>query len=660
MAEVYVARMAGPNVSGKRLAIKRILPQLARDSRFLAMFCDEARICASLSHPNIVQVVDFGEQDGELYMVMEYVDGVSCAKLLRSVAARSQQFPLASAFFIAHEVLSGLDFVHSALDEQGRPLGLVHRDVSPGNILIGRSGEVKLTDFGIVRSEFVARRTYPGELKGKLGYMAPEQVIGEDVSPRTDLFTVGIVLAEMLLTRPLFSGQNEIEILTRIHDADLRVLRSYGGHLPPVIHDLLHTALAREPSERFGSAEVFLEALRSVASDCGVSIGDEEFMPWLWNLGIIPSQSGTREAVRQVEPLPKAGRDVIRRARAAAVSLARAGDTGPTVPPPTALPRTAPSTYQLLTQHGACIGPMKLSELLEMMMTGRVAMDALVSENGRDFQPLGGLPELAAYANHPGYRFRDNLADQAAWSRRVERRTLPSLLYRITAARETGLLVARAGRREKRLFFKAGEPRFVSSTDRSELLGARLIEARLVTAAQVEEALLASALRGDRRLGESMVVAGAISATDLVRALVEQLEAAIVELGTWNEGELWFVRGQDCPDSVPRAVHSGVELVTRAVRGGYSGSELVQLLAHVYKQPVRRSAGAALGVAALGLSSPELEAMERAPSAPTIERLVGQVAAAGAAARDDALRAVFIGLSCGLLEAPGWVKPATG
>ena len=169
MAEVFVAQRDGPHGFARRFAIKRILPQLAKDPRFVAMFCDEARICAALSHPNIVQVVDFGEHAGDLFMAMEYVEGVSCAKLLRSVAARGERFPLGAALFIAHEVLRALAFAHDARDEQGRPLGIVHRDVSPGNILLGRAGEVKLTDFGIVRGAFIDRRTYPGELKGKLG-----------------------------------------------------------------------------------------------------------------------------------------------------------------------------------------------------------------------------------------------------------------------------------------------------------------------------------------------------------------------------------------------------------------------------------------------------------------------------------------------------------
>jgi len=299
MAEVYVAHRAGPRGFAKRFAVKRILPELAQDARFVAMFCDEARICAALCHPNIVQVVDFGESQGELFMAMEFVDGVSLARLLRTVSTRRERFPPGIALHIAHEVLRGLAFAHDAHDEHGRPLGIVHRDVSPGNVLIGRAGEIKLGDFGIVRSEFVDRRTYPGELKGKVGYMSPEQVMGTDVDPRSDLFTVGIILAEMLLARPLFSGQNEFEILTNIYEANLNVLDRFAEELPPPVLRTLHKALSRDPLLRFQNATEFGGALRDIARELDVPLGEGEIVPWLSGLGILPSRSGTHERLLQ-------------------------------------------------------------------------------------------------------------------------------------------------------------------------------------------------------------------------------------------------------------------------------------------------------------------------------------------------------------------------
>jgi len=229
---------------------------------------------------------------------MEYVEGVSLARLLRYVAGRRERFPLGAALFIAHEVLSGLAFAHEACDESGNPLSIVHRDVSPGNVLIGRAGDVKLADFGIVRSAYVDRRTYPGELKGKVGYMSPEQVMGIEVDPRSDLFTVGIILSEMLIARPLFSGQNEFDILTKIYEADLSALDKYGADLPADVRDVLRRALAKAPAGRFPSARDFAAALRSVAQAAHIALDDSELVPWLSGLGVLPSRSGTHEVTR--------------------------------------------------------------------------------------------------------------------------------------------------------------------------------------------------------------------------------------------------------------------------------------------------------------------------------------------------------------------------
>jgi serine/threonine protein kinase len=306
MAEVFVATRPGPRGFNKKFAVKRILPELARDARFVAMFCDEARICASLSHPNIVQVIDFGESDGEVFMALEYVDGLSLARLLRLVASARRRFPVPVALFIAHEVLRALDFAHSACDEEGRSLGIVHRDVSPGNVLIGRTGEVKLGDFGILLSAFVDRRTHPGELKGKVGYMSPEQAMGGTIDVRSDVFALGIVFAEMLLARPLFSGKNEFEILTKIHDADISNLDKYGHGIPQEVLDIARTALSRERTNRYASAADFALAIQNATERMGVPAGSVELVSWLSAVGALPSRSGTLPAQRVEDYLPLA------------------------------------------------------------------------------------------------------------------------------------------------------------------------------------------------------------------------------------------------------------------------------------------------------------------------------------------------------------------
>ncbi len=298
MAEVFKAEHV--DRPGECLALKRILRHLARDPRFVDMFRDEARISSSLTHPNIVSVLDFGSDAGELYLALEYVDGQSLAKLLRHVAAQKRRFPLSIALFIAREMLRGLAYAHSATDAQGQKFNLIHRDVSPGNILLGNDGCVKITDFGIVRSTVVDRRTRPGEVKGKLGYMSPEQVVGQDVDPRSDLFSVGIILTEMLLARPLFSGKSDLEILTRTHQADVSLLERFAPSLRPDLTRVLFKALARKPEDRFQCADDFLSVIEIVGRRAGVALRQETFAQWMLQFGAPPERkmSGTREVVR--------------------------------------------------------------------------------------------------------------------------------------------------------------------------------------------------------------------------------------------------------------------------------------------------------------------------------------------------------------------------
>jgi serine/threonine protein kinase len=591
MAEVYVAHRAGPRGFAKRFAVKRILPELAQDARFVAMFCDEARICAALCHPNIVQVVDFGESQGELFMAMEFVDGVSLARLLRSVSARRERFPRGTALHIAHEVLRGLGFAHEALDEHGRPLGIVHRDVSPGNVLLGRAGEIKLGDFGIVRSEFVDRRTYPGELKGKVGYMSPEQVMGTEVDPRSDLFTVGIILAEMLLARPLFSGQNEFEILTNIYEANLSTLDRHATDLPVSLQNTLRKALSREPTKRFQNAAEFAGALRDVARELDITLGDSEIVPWLSTLGILPSRSGTHERLLQAQ--------AEHAVQASGANLPRSAEPEPS--------------------------PAESGEL-----------------------PVQRAPEA-----HRAPRFGEPLTRIASWKSALDRMTLPAVLHAVAAREETGLLVARNDRHEKHFYFVDGELRAARSTEHGELLGTRLLRAGRINEQDLSDAL-ATCKATRRSLGEELVARGIVRASSLVRELIEQVEERFVELFGWNQGTLWFVPGVREPDLEVKAPALLPALVTHAIREAYTDDELALWFARAGKLPVARGAARRVDPTKLGLSLAERRALERALKASSVESLVAELSAERVATPRETLFGLFVGVSIGLISVPGW------
>jgi serine/threonine protein kinase len=261
MAELFKARVVGAHGFVKTVVIKKILPHLAGDSSFVAMFIDEAKITARLDHPKIAQVLELGTLAEGLYIAMEYVDGVDVLAVLRSYAHKKQPVPAHLAVHIAHEVLDALDYAHHARDDLGTALGIVHRDISPSNVLISRRGDVKLADFGIAHALDRQNRTQAGMLKGKYGYMSPEQVIGGDIDSRSDLFSVGIILAEMLMGRRLFAAQNELDVLLMVRDVRLERFYKHGMAIPEELRAVVLRALERDPKNRYQSAAGFREVL---------------------------------------------------------------------------------------------------------------------------------------------------------------------------------------------------------------------------------------------------------------------------------------------------------------------------------------------------------------------------------------------------------------
>src|SRR6266545_1903750 len=261
MAELFLAAVQGESGFAKKVVIKRILPQLAADPHFTAMFISEAKITARLIHPKIAQTHRLGRQDGQLYIEMEYVDGLDVLAMLRECAHRRVRLPAEVSVYILKEVLDGLDFAHRLADDAGQPLNVVHRDISPSNVLVSRGGNVKLVDFGIAQAAATEQQTKAGTLKGKYGYMSPEQVMGGRVTAVSDLFSVGVVLAEMLMGRRLFAAPNELDVLLMVRDVNLGRLERYGSHVPAELEVLLRRALKKDPAERFASASQMREAL---------------------------------------------------------------------------------------------------------------------------------------------------------------------------------------------------------------------------------------------------------------------------------------------------------------------------------------------------------------------------------------------------------------
>src|SRR5215831_14268460 len=298
MAEIFKAKMTGAAGFEKIVVIKRILPHLAADKQFVDMFIDEAKLTVHLVHPKIVQVLEFGEVSGQYYIALEYVDGLDCLALLRACAHKRFRMPSVLAAHIGAEVLDALDYAHRATDPDGHLLGIVHRDISPSNVFLSRRGDIKLGDFGIAHATERQSKTQAGTLKGKYGYMSPEQVIGGQLDGRSDTFAVGIVLCEMLMGRRLFTSPNDLDVLLMVRDVKLDRLYKYGADMPAPLREIVLRALQRPPSERWQNAGAFRDALWDWLFQNGTRIGPSDVGAFLRSLYVEGTADTERPQVR--------------------------------------------------------------------------------------------------------------------------------------------------------------------------------------------------------------------------------------------------------------------------------------------------------------------------------------------------------------------------
>lgn len=265
MAEVYAARKVSEDgAAGPMVALKRLLPHLARDPSVVRMFLNEARITAQIDHPNVVKVLELGQHNGEPYIAMELLVGRSFAELRQAAADLAERVPIGITLRVLTEACRGLDAAHRVQDEHGKPLAIVHRDFTPDNIHVGADGRVKVIDFGIARAENLGSGTEPGTLKGKFFYMSPEMIAGRPVDHRADLYAAAVMLYEQLCGRRPFTGNTPEEVLERISQARPKRPGEFDPSVPPALEAVCLQALRQHPEDRFSSLEEFIHAIESV------------------------------------------------------------------------------------------------------------------------------------------------------------------------------------------------------------------------------------------------------------------------------------------------------------------------------------------------------------------------------------------------------------
>jgi hypothetical protein len=585
MAEVFRAKISSSHGFEKILVIKRILPHLAADATFVSMFIDEAKLTAQLTHPKIVQILDFGDVGGQYFIALEYVDGSDALGLLRTSAQRRLHIPRHIAVFIINEVLEALDYAHNARDMEGKGMHIVHRDISPSNIFLSKRGDVKLGDFGIAHAQRRESKTLAGTLKGKYGYMSPEQVVGQPIDGRSDLFAVGVVLAEMLMGRRLFTAPNDLDVLLMVRDARIERLGKYCRDLPPALDRIVRRALSKDPRERFPTAAAFRDALADYLFETGQRVGPPDLRAFLADL---------------LDPSPEAAERVLQEARkaaavgAAAPAVAAKVATGAAVvaevpdglntertsaeapslgalmaagreeaasevlvdaaliagDPPTSSPSGAPTALGVMDAPTAQLGQI----LTAVVDDGWPDDEENERSSVRGFTPAQPAPVpkrpagAPATGPHPGVgRFVSGApASPPDSAGDISVITPMRLFCDLAVAGETGLLRFEVPGTIKEIFLVRGAPESVSSSLPSERFGEYLVAKDVLGRGDLELAL-GMLPHYNGKLGDTLVALGLLRPLDVFRLLSQQVRDRVIDVFGWTEGTFAFFRGATNP-----------------------------------------------------------------------------------------------------------------
>src|SRR5215475_7097098 len=304
MAEVFRAKAFGVEGFERLVAVKRILPNIAEDKEFIRMFIEEAKLSVQLNHANIAQIFDLGVVEGSYYIALEHVHGRDLRVLFDRCRQIGEAMPVAQACFIAMKVCEGLDYAHNKRDQSGRELSLVHRDVSPQNILVSFEGEVKLIDFGIAKAAGTDPNAQGGVLKGKFGYMSPEQVRGQDIDRRSDVFSCGIVLYELLTGERLFVGESDFSTLEKVRNVEILPPSTYNRKIPDELERIVLKALSKDADDRYANAIDLHDELQAFVYTAGEFYSRKDLAAWMKRTFAreIEEETAKIESYRQVPP----------------------------------------------------------------------------------------------------------------------------------------------------------------------------------------------------------------------------------------------------------------------------------------------------------------------------------------------------------------------
>lgn len=605
MAEILRAKTFGAAGFEKEFAIKLILPNLVDDDEFVDMFINEAKIAVSLYHANIVQVFDLGQIEEQYYIAMEYVHGKDLLDVLARCSDLEIKLPFHIVLFITMEMLKGLDFAHRAKNPYGEDLNIVHRDVSPSNILISYAGDVKVGDFGVAKAAVKRSLTESGTLKGKVGYMSPEQVMGERIDARSDVFSAGIVFFEALSMRRLFSGGSDLNVMLSIRDNDIADQLDRAGPLPQDLQDIICKSMSRHREERYQSAGEFYQALVDFCFKHNIKITGADLSNFMRRLFMQDIEE--EKARRLSDPQAPSSEASMSYPRMASASQILKRQIAAVEPNANASSSDRPR-YRYRTSEGAIYGPMTINSLRGFIVNRDIDNDDRVSKaEGPFLHPAAcaeiqdlthsSLPSIesvpsiqsvlpsganlansnvshvaAASANDsvvpnllhqmrsssPELVSAPSVAQKRELSGVVEeikqnyttysgsfvQMSFPRLLARLHRIKSTGRLRVYRDNVEKSIFFQDGQIILVDSNLQEELLGTFLINKNVISNEQLQEGLARLSEWGGR-LGDALVATGAVPAHEVFMHLSEQMRQKLLEVFTWQSGEFGYYENQE-------------------------------------------------------------------------------------------------------------------
>jgi serine/threonine protein kinase len=520
MAELFVALEPRAVGEPRRVVIKRMLPEISQQPGGSTLFEEEARLSALFDHPNVVKLLSSGRHEGTPFLALELVPGVDLGRLLRWLMAQGRTVDPGVALHVLRNVLNGLATVHEAEDPGGRPFGIVHGDVSPSNILLSVTGEVKLADFGVARARFRPAMAGGSRARGKLAYLSPERVVGGDPDPRSDLFALGVVFAEMLLGHPLFGGMTELEMLLAIRDARIDAFDAAADLLPPPLVDMVRWVLRRDIDERPGSAAEWLAHLevleRGDTSELASHLGQL--------VELVREGAKEEEGVAEEETTRELEHDDV--------------------------DEPSLDVYRVRRSDGALDGPFTFAELVQELTTGNWTPAEMVCRAGEPYRAFEELDELAPHL--PPSWFEQTTRDRSPHPPEDDRVTglqdgaIVGLLARAVLSRETGVWIFTREEVRKEVYLLEGIPEFVSSNVPAELLGEFLVRRGVLTRGELDMAL-AVLPRFDGRLGDTLSALGLIEPVDLFRHLQDQVHDKLLQLFLWPDGRARFVPDVPAP-----------------------------------------------------------------------------------------------------------------